>query len=136
MLNTKTADPDRAGPLSPCQLVEAMSDPATDNRLTSRVYKSRSGPILVLLAALFFAIGVGAIVFSSNHSLIDEPARTAAAQTTSQRETSSQAQTSNDTIQALTTLNQSIKELETSRQETSHQFDEVIPILHQSELMM
>jgi hypothetical protein len=58
-----------------------------------------------------------------NRGTVDEQAGTTAAQTTTQP--AAQVETSNDTIQALTMLKQSIKEFETSRREMSNQLDEV-----------
>jgi uncharacterized protein HemX len=82
-----------------------MIDPATDTQLTpGRRGKSRSGQTFIIVTVLLLLAGVGSSVFWWNRGQTGEQSRAA---------------------QSLNELQQSIKQLESSREETVNQLDEV-----------
>jgi hypothetical protein len=107
-----------------------MSYSKTDTKLPpDRGDKARSGRlVIILMSALLFVAGVGAVVFWSNRSQLSEQPRIANVPATAQPEApplSSRVAASDDAIQSLNALKQSVKDLEASGQEMGNQLDEL-----------
>jgi hypothetical protein len=103
-----------------------MSDSKTDTQPPlDRGDKARSGRLIILMLTLLFVAGVGALVFWSNRSQLSEPHMATVAATAQPEALASRVAASDDTMQSLSALKQSVKELEASGQEIVNQLDEL-----------
>jgi TolA-binding protein len=87
--------------------------------------RSRSGRMVTLVVLLLSVVGIGAVVFWANYDQLNAPSRTATAQPAAQPQAPSppRVEASDDTMQSLNALQQSVKALQASQQHTADQLE-------------
>ena len=93
----------------------------TDTPRDSRPSSARTAITVLLVLAV---VGLGATVAWQNYGPATEPAKTASVQPTLQSQAPRQAEPSDETRQALDALQQAVKDLQASQQQTADQVSE------------
>ena len=94
-----------------------MSDTPRDSR-------QGSARIAITVLLILAAVGLGATVAWQNYGPAAEPSKTASVQPAVQSQAPQRAEPSDETNQALTALQQAVKDLQASQQQTADQLSE------------
>jgi len=102
-----------------------MGDTSRETQLPKSGERSRSGHLVTLVVLLLSVVGIGAAVFWANYGQLSVPSRTATAQPAAQPQapSSPRVEASDDTMQALNALQQSVKGLQASQQHMADQLE-------------
>jgi uncharacterized protein HemX len=104
---------------------EPMADRSREAQLPRSGERSRSGRMVALVVLLLSVVGIGAVVFWVNYGELSVPSRTATAEPAAQPPvpSSPRVEASDDTMQAVNALQQSVKNLQASQQHTADQLE-------------
>jgi TolA-binding protein len=102
-----------------------MGDTSRETQLPKNGERSRSGRLVTVVVLLLSVVGIGAAVFWANYDPFSETSRTATAQPAAQpqAQSSPRVEASDDTMQVLNALQQSVKGLQASQQHMADQLE-------------
>ena len=102
-----------------------MGDTSRETQLPKSGERSRSGRLVTVVVLLLSVVGIGAAVFWANYDQFSETSRTAAAQPAAPPQAPSlpRVEASDDTMQVLNALQQSVNGLQASQQHMADQLE-------------